>query len=717
VRTTDLVWQTLGRYGQPATSLLPPGILGHDPGKKRVPIKLEEARSLLESSGVDLPVRLKASVHPVIADRCAALLKAMCALWQELGVEVEVRSTDMQTFLDSFEENEGLDLLITRWNADYDDPDNFTHTLFHSRAGQLKNYFASEESDHTLEEARSESRPALRETLYRKYDGLLQETAAVIPLFYDLDYRIAARTVRGLRLRGSAPYVNYAELSKAEAMESAPEDRGSTKGRLQIPIVGAVNNLDPSEISTYEETEVIPIIFETLTRHVECARIAPALAEDFAVESDGTRYRFRLRPNLRFHDGRRLTSRDVRYSYERLLQRGDYHRGLLSPVRGAKAFMNGESVQLAGFEIHSTSEFTIELDTPVPFFPLLLSHPLAGIIPEGMEEFSGSWSDGCVGTGPFRVVRFTRGHTLELERNPHYWRAGYPKSERLIFNFGLSSKEILAEFRAGNLSLCSDLFPDDAEELRRDPEYGSGYKECPHLSTYYVAFRTHDGPFQHAALRQRLAEAIDSVSLVRETLGRLAMPAHGLIPPGLLGHESSSRSPRPASSAKEQPSLEGLELTVAMHPLFFGKYAVLADAFQAALHALGIKTTTVNETMDEFLEAADKASVDLLIGRWVGDYPDADTFVRDVLHTHEGFLGRLCGTAPIDRLVEEGRAESNPAARHALYRQIEESVARDTLLVPLFHEQVYRFARPELEGLSISYWCPVVRYEDLRIRD
>jgi len=65
--------------------------------------------------------------------------------------------------------------------------------------------------------------------------------------------------------------------------------------------------------------------------------------------------------------------------------------------------------------------------------------------------------------------------------------------------------------------------------------------------------------------------------------------------------------------------------------------------------------------------------------------------------------------------IERARAETAPATRHALYRQLEESIARDALLLPLFHEQAYRFARPEVEGLSVSFGGHVA-YEDLHIR-
>jgi peptide/nickel transport system substrate-binding protein/oligopeptide transport system substrate-binding protein len=710
IGTHDLVWRTLGRFAQPATSLIPPGILGHDPGRRRKALSVEEARELLEERG---SLKLKASVHPLLQDRYSSLLDALFGLWSELGVVVSIETRDMPSFLESWQSNEGLDLQITRWNAEFDDPDNVTHGLFHSGAGVLHAWYCSDEADRILQDARTEGRAATRQSLYRKFENHLLEAGVLLPLFHDIYYRIANSKVPGLRLRSSPPYVNYAQLGKVEQEAASSPTREAGGGVIHVPASGVVNSLEPSQVYSDDQVEVIPNIYDTLTRRVEGAKIVPALAKDVRVEEGGKIYRFRLREDVRFHDGRKLSARDVRYSFERLLQRGEY-RGLLSPIKGADAFMNGESADLEGIEILSAGEFVIELEKPVSFFPVLVSHPASGIVPEGSEGRGTNWRDGCVGTGPFRVVRFEPGQSLELERNPNYWRSGYPRSEGIAFNFRVSPNDILAGFKAGRFSVCSDLFPDDVEALRRESEFASGFRETPHLSSYWVAFNTHSGPLEERAARQSLVRAVEVATLIRQTLGRLAIPATGLIPPGLLGHDPAQ--PTGAARIDGERPLEGQELRVAVHPMFVGKYASLFREVSKAFKATGVSIRRVNETMEDFLEAADQAECDLVVGRWVGDYPDSDTFVHGVLHSREGFMGRLCGSPVVDRLIERGRAEADPMNRHTLYRQIEETISTEALLLPLFHEQVYRFAQPQVEGLSVSSLPPVVPYEQLRIR-
>lgn len=70
----------------------------------------------------------------------------------------------------------------------------------------------------------------------------------------------------------------------------------------------------------------------------------------------------------------------------------------------------------------------------------------------------------------------------------------------------------------------------------------------------------------------------------------------------------------------------------------------------------------------------------------------------------------------IDSLLAKGRSETAPTERHSMYRQIEEIIARESRLLPLFHEQTYRFGRPELEGLSLDYSAASVDYSNLQVR-
>ena len=706
VRSQDIVWGVLGRFALAASGFIPPGVLGHDPGRRRVYMPREKAVEQVRGLGLTLPLRLHAAVHPILQDRYKALTTALFAIWAELGVEVTVVTATMSEYIDAWSRPNAIDILIGRWFADYDDPDNFSYSLFHSQHGLLRTYFSSPDVDRLLDEARSASRPSVRQTLYRKFEARLLGDAVLLPLFHDIDYRVASPSIRGLSLSSTPPFVNYRQIGKAQTPKKAPQAR--TEGTIRVPIGGVVKDLEPSSAYTIEQGEVLPNVFETLTRVTEGARVIPWLASEVTAENEGARFRFKLRPGVRFHDGRTLTARDVRFSFERLLERRQgWNTTFLSPVVGAQRLIAGEAGDLEGFRIVSPLEFTIDLEKPVSFFPVLLSNPAVGIVPEGTAEAG-------VGTGPFRLVSFEPEKQLTLERNPDYWREGLPKSEQLVFRFGVPSEEIKDDFLSGRFSIASDLYPADVEACRRDPALAAGYHETPLLSTYFLGLNARTGSLADELLRKGLASSLRAVSpsIVRRTLGRLALPATSLIPPGLPGH---SDHPGPSSKSGTLPGVP-VPLSAAVHPVFFGEYGAFLEELTAAFLSAGFLLRPVNKTLDEFREQQLLGSADLVLGRWIADYPDADSFVHGVLHTQGGYLSRYIGRPELDELADRGRAEIDPATRHALYTRAEELIAREALVIPLFHEQAYRIARPEIEGLTLSFAFPVVAYENLSVR-
>ncbi len=718
VRVQEIVWRTLGRFAQPALGWLPPGLLGHDPGRRRTAIPPPRAAALLREAGFEPPIRLRAAVHPLLRDRYGALTEALFEDWSQLGVEVRIGEptageSPLEWFLARARDCEEIDLWISRWEPDYNDPDNLTYSLLHSRHGEFSGYVASSELDGLLEEARREGRAPVRQRLYQQFEQLLLDTHAVLPLFHEVDYRIFGPQIRGLRLLSTPPYVNYSQLSKASPGETiTPAGPGERpRGAVLVPLATAFDKLDPELGFLADPTEVIPNVFETLTRVDEGAHVVPCLAAEFRVEDGGRRFRFRLRENVRFHDGRRLTARDVRYSFERVL--GSRRPGseiALVPIRGARDLLEHRASELAGLTIVSALELVVELERPMPSFPGRLAHPTTGIFPEGSENFTGSWREGCVGTGPFRVLSFEPGKWVELQANPNYWRNGYPSCERLIFELGVSPERVASGFRSGRFSLAANLRVAELETLRHDARFAAGYCESPGLSTYYLMFNAHRGPLGDPELRRTLARALDVAGPVR-SIGRLGTPAHGLIPPGLLGYEArrSTTSPPVGSGG-----LEGLGLTALVHPVFQGLYSPLWEKLCRSFDELGVRLRVTCQSADNLCTATITEDADVVATRWLADFPDSDTFVS-LFDSRTGADGGFFGNEAIDRLIEAGRSEADPALRNAIYRELEGILAHDAFVVPLFHEQVYRFARPELQGLKLRIRCPEVAYEELTL--
>lgn len=714
VPVVDLVWRTLGRFAVPATGLIPPGVLGHDAGRRREVLSADEARKLLEDADHELPLRLAASVHPLFRERFGPFLDVLTATWGRAGLDVSIEVEDVTSYVRAFDDpdhRKELDLLVARWNPAYDDPDNYTWCLLNRTSGLFRAYFDLEEGERLMQAARREARSSARQALYRQFEDLVSQESALLPLFHDIDYRLVGSGWRGVRLGAVPPYVNYSEIYRVDDGE-VPAADWSSGGEVHVPTPAELHDLDPISGHLLDHHDVLLNVFETLTRLDDQVQVQPWLAESYESIDGGRVYRFRLREGLRFHDGRRVTARDVRWSFERLLRHSRVLRYLLESIRGAGALARGEADGLAGLVIESPLELRIELTHPLAFFPVLLSHPATVILPEDAGCFDGRWRDGCCGTGPFRVVSFARGERLDLERFPGYWRAGVPRCERLVFHREVHSERIAAEFRAGRLSVAGHLRPADLESLRRDPGFDGHHVESPSLASYFLAANARRGPLADAALRRTVLAAVDAEGAITEAMGRMAVRALGLLPPGLLGYEAP-RVKRSSEEAVLPALLDGLRLSVAMHPIFVHTYGEFGRLIVDQLENHGLRLEILEPPLVEFNELARSGEVDLLLARWVAVYPDADCFFSGLWQRRSGLLRTLHGDADLEELIETARQELDPALRHALYRSGEDLLHRKAILLPLFHEQNHRLAASGIGGLRLGITLPLVRYDEL----
>lgn len=693
--------QVWGRLAQPAFGLLPPGVLGHDAGRR--PLQFDPEPSQL------IELRLRCGIDRRLMQRHRAFFERLKSRLELAGVLADWQEMDTPPRSDRVD----FDLLFVRATAASDDPDELAFGLFHSRRGRLRAYLSSDELDALLEEGRLETRPLQRAEIYRRIEEALLVSGLFLPLFHEIDSRVAGPEVRGLRLSPRPPFLDYGRLAKGEAIEDRAL-RAARGGEIHVPLPGKPEELDPLLGLWSDFVELLPNVFETLVRVEEGARTEPWLAESWEARGGGARYHLHLRQGVRFHDGRRFSSRDVRWSFERLLRspRTEAHFPLL-PIKGARAFRAGSTDTIAGLQLLSAHELLIELEKPIAFFPSLLSHPLTAIVPEGAQTLAATWRDGCVGSGAFRVLRFEPQKRLELERNPDYWRAGFPKADRLTFHFGLDSKKVAADFRLGRLSLASDLPPEEIDALRRDPEFAAGYRETPRLATYFLVLDPRHQPFSDREKRRELAAALN-LGACLPAAGRLAMRAHGLIPPGLLGYEAPA--PLPALPPAEPIDRAKVFVRVVKHPVFTSPYSKLWQKLKDGAAAAGFELDEVELAPGQATPFFREGRADLLAFRWVADYPDTDGFLANLLHSEEGALGQVFGLPELDRQIERARSETDPGMRHVLYREIDEKLVHDALVLPLFHEQIYRFRHPSVRGFRFGMSTPEVRYDELYVR-
>ena len=234
------------------------------------------------------------------------------------------------------------------------------------------------------------------------------------------------------------------------------------------------------------------------------------------------------------------------------------------------------------------------------------------------------------------------------------------------------------------------------------------------LQTIMLVFNTHRGPFADEAARHHVVRSLDVESIVGRSHGRLAVPATGIIPPGLLGYDPARWTT--GHDVRPRPFPNEIQASTLMRQVYAsGSLAPFRMTLFDALAAIGVQASVAKREGSSWETARAEAEDDLFVIGWTADYPDADSFTHGLLHSERGWVGKFCGTPEIDRLIERSRVAQDPEVRHDLYREIEDIVARQALILPLYHAQMGRFARPEVHGLEVTFATPMVAFENMWI--
>ena len=194
-----LVELTLRDMVRKAEGILPPGIPGYNEDLEGIGYDVEEAKELIAASKYgDVsnlpPITLTVSGY---GGNIPAYLGAIIQDWrQNLGVEVSVRQLEPEDFIYNLTEEED-EMFILAWVADYPDPHNFLHNLFHSEAENNFFDYSNPELDSLLDRAAIEQDDAIRLSIYHEAEQKIVDEAPCLPLWFGTNYVLVKPYVKG----------------------------------------------------------------------------------------------------------------------------------------------------------------------------------------------------------------------------------------------------------------------------------------------------------------------------------------------------------------------------------------------------------------------------------------------------------------------------------------------------------------------------------------
>jgi len=447
-------------------------------------------------------------------------------------------------------------------------------------------------------------------------------------------------------------------------------------------------NLDMHQTGTASTGRLLQNVHNSIVTVDKDLNVIPNLATSFEQSEDGLTYTFKLRPGVKFHNGKTMTSADVKFSFERVRD----------PATGAVNFEVFNSVA----SIDTPDDLTVIVrlsQINAPFLSRLAENGAGVIMPEGSGDVQGTTP---IGTGPFKFIRREFGNEVELERFDDYWD-GPAYLDKIISREITEPTVRLTGLRTGELHMINDIPADRMSEIKNDPDF-QVLTWFP-LNWDFLNMNHDFEPFKDARVRKAFDLMIDK---------------EALLDGALWGEGKTTASPSYPTSASYNSDL------VQRPQDFAAARALLAEAGYGPGELKVVFKVTTNypyhvEAAQIMLEWFREGGVDMSIVQltwsdWLGqvwvdqDFEitmmnfftlwEPDFLYYSLWNSTGAFNYRNINDPVIDALTEKARVTVDPAARADIYKAVQQRVFDETHDVYLWFRNGSIGALPSVGGLD-----------------
>ena len=472
--------------------------------------------------------------------------------------------------------------------------------------------------------------------------------------------------------------------------------------------MSAPATIDPAAAGDAGSAAVIAQLFEGLTAIDGSLAPRPALAASWAFKDGNRTIDFTLRDGITYSDGTPISADDVLRSWLRVLDPAAPSplAALLYDVVGARAYATGASADPTTVGLRANGRvFEVQLTRSAGDFPAIAASPSLAVVPPGIVR-GGAGLDagaGFVASGGY-VLSGKTPTELQLTANPHYW-AGPPSLTRVTLVTDLGGKSPVDVFGAGTLD-WTPVGPEDASWIGFDRTLGPQLRSSADLAVTYFGFDTRRAPFNDPRVRRAFAQAVDWRRVVRLADGSDALPATGMVPPGIPGRSDADFLPTFDPAAAKRLLADAGYADPAAFPVI-----TLVDTGTSydpgildQLHAnLGITVRYESLDFTDFftrLGSADGPRFWAL--GWVADYPSPYDFLGILLGGGQPNNYGGWTSAAFDDAISRAASSQDPSTVRAAYDQAEAIVRDEVPVVPAAYSTSYALSRTGLLGAQTN---------------
>ena len=467
--------------------------------------------------------------------------------------------------------------------------------------------------------------------------------------------------------------------------------------------------LDPAVSSESTSQVYVMQIFSGLARLGADERPLPDIAENWQVSDRGTTYTFHLRQGVRFQDGREVTARDFKYSWERAClpeTNSQTASTYLGDIIGVKDVLAGKATEISGVQVIDEHTLKVTIDSPKVYFMDKLTYPTAFVVDKTNVESSPDWWTKPNGTGPFKLTEWRKGDTLVLEPNKVYY--SQPAKVKVVFH--LLAGVPMDLYELGEIDVAQvDPYRLDRATDKRGPFYNELYT-FPELSFFYIGFNTEKPPFDDVNIRRAFCYAVDKERIIKTILKGSLTKADGIVPAGLPGYntqlEGLTYDVDKAKSLIASSKYGGVANLPPITLIDAGLGGNIDDYLGAILQDwkdnLGVEVS-VRQLEPEIYSYSLNEEVDqIFVQGWIADYPDPQNFLDILFHTGAEYNTGNYSNPDVDALLDRAGIEQNETTRFTMYQEAEQKIVDEAACLPMWFGKTYLLVKPYVKNYNLD---------------
>jgi len=445
---------------------------------------------------------------------------------------------------------------------------------------------------------------------------------------------------------------------------------GLAQDKIVIALQGEPTTLDAQFADDGNMRVVTDNIFDKLlTLDGKTLQPTPCLALEWEQINDIT-WEFKLRENVKFHNGETFTAEDAVYSIKRIID------------PAFKSQIAGNFTTIKDAKIVDPNTIMIITDGPDPILPKRLT--FLDIV---NKEYYESGADNIintepVGTGPYKIGRWERGRDITIELFEDYW-GQKPTIQAVTYRFIQENSTRLAALRAGEIDLAVNMLPEYLDQL-------PAYKTANSIEFYFLRFNTLRGIMQNKLIRQAINYAVDREALAEELFLEFAVPAKGqLAKEAYFGYskkvEGYPYDPEKAKALLREAGYNGEVVQLISERGRWLKDGEISEAVASMISDVGVNIKLTFLSWQQWLDTlfnSEKAP-DIMFSSNGNDLFDMDRFYQALIKT--GGPQSTYANPEIDRKIDMARNEMNPIKRQEIYEELALLVHEDPFGVPLIN--------------------------------